>query len=799
MTNASKPTLPMEIIEAVIWRIPDVATLYSLLTVHRSLFKATVRRLYFNPLEMVVQTRDWGRSLRLLVAVPGACGHAGKSEYYMSKHPPIPEDQLRAVTTMDYFSFMRELAFPPMITDSQFCNGQGPKEMAELLGSSQATDSEAMPALYHLAILWNLAMGRLAQLVKIQIPMWGTVPYLMAVSRMTNVRSIVFDERFETVPGLQDVLAMSDRVLMFCTSFEAYHGAGKLQKIEFFGGSSSSISQDEMARRRAVEDYMLGQVQAPPAAAAASAAASATPRLISELNLHRLKEAEQMGRGWDLTRVKAILLDRTTVLGQSATTMSPIIHPGELLQRCRGLNQLRCAIDRNDAFTWAVQEANEAQTSAVQRALLMDLQKADLACPQDVLPMILDDVLTGFGRSLHDLSLCAMSPDTLGVTGKATKTALGANWDLARVQRLTIQGSPTFDFHAEAFKHCPSLETLEVSLTTRDKYDSALLQPQPIWSTMPHLRVLTLDGMLALKFHPESLRHMPQLEELILGGNVRLTDHNQIYNNRPHRNVRGSPVMPGKPGPLPFSPRWTWDWSMPKLRELSLRGAFAAMIDFKWLSHCPNLEALLLDNAEIGIALNFFPLLQSYLLEETFYRVAGLESLGGRRFGKDSSGSSAKLRVICISGRWHIGEDDIRRIVTSVAPNLVCLVLSGCFGYDTSNLVQIAEEHAYLRHVSADDSVDRDEAKELGLLRIRNDDDDEDEEEEKEEEGKEDVVIDEEDKMDPELHFLSGPQSLPTKDESAALSRFGYKARDGHCRYKFENDIYYSSRRRTAL
>ncbi|KAG0017504.1 hypothetical protein BGZ81_010711, partial [Podila clonocystis] len=57
--HENKPTLPMELILAIVWRVPDLPTLHSLLTVNRAVFEMAARRLYFAPLDMVVQANDW--------------------------------------------------------------------------------------------------------------------------------------------------------------------------------------------------------------------------------------------------------------------------------------------------------------------------------------------------------------------------------------------------------------------------------------------------------------------------------------------------------------------------------------------------------------------------------------------------------------------------------------------------------------------------------------------------------------------------------------------------------------------
>ncbi|KAG0258418.1 hypothetical protein BGZ95_004984 [Linnemannia exigua] len=119
---------------------------------------------------------------------------------------------------------------------------------------------------------------------------------------------------------------------------------------------------------------------------------------------------------------------------------------------------------------------------------------------------------------------------------------------------------------------------------------------------LPKLKFLSLQGLPALSFHPDTFDSTTQLTELSLVGNNYTDDNDDrsyyfdVKLNR-YYGIQEESINNSTPpsSAITRRPTWTWEWNLPNLVSLNLTSEFAFLFEFRMLYYCPVLESLELE------------------------------------------------------------------------------------------------------------------------------------------------------------------------------------------------------------
>ncbi|KAF9335540.1 hypothetical protein BGZ91_010456 [Linnemannia elongata] len=709
----NKPTLPLELIHAIVWRVPDLPTLHSLLTVNRAVFEMAA--------------------------------HSIENEIWKDRFLPI--------------NFLLPRGWEN--------NYNTP----------------------HVELFWTLTKNRLHQLHRIQIPAWkGAIErYVDAIPHMTRLCSIAFDMLEGPLQeGGELVDVVYDRAVDFVRRFVRYHSLNKhsLRHVNFLV-NRSDVSDREQQRlaERAIRDLLLPSQGHVP------------PLMIQRLNWEEcLQNLDRL----DLSHVRSISMER----GMSWTQLQsrwPDKTLRSILEQCPSLEAFRYStlIDEEAAslITW-LKRIQESTFDRLRFHHLANLKVLELACPSHLITDMVHSVFNAFGHSLEVFIMGSVWRRDDNITmSRSNTTVLQPRVDgLPHLKKLKIGCKYPLELDPCALSLCPVLDILMIGDGRRSYPGSDPLTPeygrrQEVWN-MPLLRVLDLAGAFARKFRPQSLTTMTRLEQLdlkgILPSSPWLPDVVTPEKVPPYVNEQHLP---------PYAADWTWDWHLPNLKALNLNGEFAMALDFRFLRFVPALEDM-----ELKIGAEHPRLLSiESLLPPAEENIANNRNSDTTTMAATVAPHLHKVRFL---GPWvTLDEDAFHRFAIEVIPRLIHLsILENQRGLTKPGLVRLGLKHPYLRYIrdwspfTLDDATQLASNLEMEMQRAPAGGDGTDEEEEGEGEGEgegeeEEATIPIVDRRLWWHHRFDYP-SLPSKDESAAGSRYGHHDRDSFCVFSFDQESY---------
>ncbi|KAF8926324.1 hypothetical protein BGZ58_011277 [Dissophora ornata] len=271
---------------------------------------------------------------------------------------------------------------------------------------------------------------------------------------------------------------------------------------------------------------------------------------------------------------------------------------GKLLKRCRNLERFSAPLRSADDFKWAVEERKDRETYE-------GLLQNGVACPAsslslgrshgghfgpgpDPVPLrrvsfrtgndtyvvpALKDVCSVFNKTLERINVRLWSvPESLD---------LGVICDMPCLTMIYLRVSSMNFFCNDAsfLKGCPALETLTLVDTDSHIDDATPVSILAPWH-LPKLKALTLIGFMCEVFNYESLMHTPEIETLHL-----------------ERSIDDMGVCKASEEYLEClsRPSWSWNWVLPRLCSVILKGLPAHLFRPSLLRGCPKLQRIHLD------------------------------------------------------------------------------------------------------------------------------------------------------------------------------------------------------------
>ncbi|KAG0205783.1 hypothetical protein BGX33_007742 [Mortierella sp. NVP41] len=461
------------------------------------------------------------------------------------------------------------------------------------------------------------------------------------------------------------------------------------------------------------------------------------------------------------------------------------------LQRCRGLKTVDMISLGPDSFKWAPQEKQERQeyyakqrTQSLEECTATGLGSMSLSSlsrpiphspsllseptvipsppppPQPLEEGILRCYWEGLGTELDDMAVSF--PETLTklvIQGPRAQFAvqdiailpnpriIGESWlePLPRLKKLALfKLEETFRLAPFLLSRCPALEELRIQDKMMAYNCDQILAfgvprqyPVSSFSSEPgtsRLKIIDLQGWSALCFHPETLRHTPELQTLVLmteqdrhmrniipdpetlrsydypslqeeAGAIRsaltvisLSQLDDSDDDGGDNNNGGQAPQP-RPAIL-RRPCWAWDWDLPNLTRIRLTSEFAYRFQVKMLVGCPRLESL---NLSIAVQGDHTPdMTEEQLTGPDCYYYTHKRTLtiaeflkpglststmvnndgkGKGKVSRDTYISCPSLKSFLLSGRWSISDEVLEFLFSVVMPNLEDVVESQCLGF----------------------------------------------------------------------------------------------------------------------
>ncbi|KAG0365910.1 hypothetical protein BC939DRAFT_441084 [Gamsiella multidivaricata] len=298
------------------------------------------------------------------------------------------------------------------------------------------------------------------------------------------------------------------------------------------------------------------------------------------------------------TLLESIPVDGITRLGQFWSDFSDVRwDQGKFLQRCRSLERFNSSLRGPTVFAWAVKEQKD---HATYKALLQN----GVACSVVSLaegkshgghfgagpdPVPLRRITLDKGNDLFVApvlkDICLAFKNTLEYITVRLRSAegdipLGIVFNMPHLTTLDVCINPTalFTVGATFLKSCPSLKILRlVDSSTREPDMTGRLQDP--WQ-LPNLQSLTLIGSICDVFNYGTFMHTPEVRTIRLEKSF--SDFGVRKVNEEYQEYLSQPS-------------WSWNWSLPNLRLMVLRGEPAHLFRPCVLLGAPKLQKLHLD------------------------------------------------------------------------------------------------------------------------------------------------------------------------------------------------------------
>ncbi|KAK3821609.1 MAG: hypothetical protein J3Q66DRAFT_333762 [Benniella sp.] len=446
----------------------------------------------------------------------------------------------------------------------------------------------------------------------------------------------------------------------------------------------------------------------------------------------------------NLKYVESITLVNFAGTISAEKTLALLDSQSPFLPRCRSLSYLEMETLGPDMFHWAVLEKRQLDAKLQQEGIVRRyLSSQPCGYHSDLVPLRsikirhktplkpvqeLNDIAFAFSDSLEELTVDDKRDARRAVvTNLSTMPGVvhGYGWTLPHLRVLDFHVLYSqLNFDLDALQRFFALESLVLADCIR-AYNHRHIRSWPSVH-LPQLKNLALVGSPALFFNLDSLHHSPCLEDLSLG--MPSLEHD-FYIPPPEEfheehdsqhSLSTTEDGHGLSGALSLSqgyqssgkrPRFTWDWYLPKLRELDLKAVFAYKFDFQWLQHLPNLQSLQLNTSSLSYGLHG----RSITLKDLLSGQQPDEDRGQAE--PDRYLSLPKLEAINLRGQWTVGREALEVFCLIVAPNLRELIFGkGCVGCTFREWVTLSRRMAHLEHSRSDWRMVDSDVKTLGLL-----------------------------------------------------------------------------------
>ncbi|KAG0265612.1 hypothetical protein BG011_004403 [Mortierella polycephala] len=375
----------------------------------------------------------------------------------------------------------------------------------------------------------------------------------------------------------------------------------------------------------------------------------------------------------DLGFVETVIEPFDTSMAVSATK--------PFLRRCRTLKKLEVHSAAPETFQWAAREREQHDDNLHNGIIpepLVPLESIRVSSYTHSKASIVNDASFAFNSTLKALSL-SFSHRFPTDLDPIPDFNIGQGWILPKLQDLCIHmGGHALHVHPDLFSGSPGLEHIELN--------DFVVFPAPAgtrpWPSveLPFLKTLDLLGTPAMSFHPGTLYSTPSLKELTL--NILSAAGDEPLDDMDATAAREALPISLHPGV------WTWDWHLPKLTHLEIRGMFGLQFQFRMLHECPSLEILHLDNMN-SVGNGPINSTRTLMLADLLDTEEHLQNKA-----VDPSGPAyphiPKLRELIIMG-WDFGQDVLRTLFHIVAPNIVNLNICDCTGFDLKGWMHAAE------------------------------------------------------------------------------------------------------------
>ncbi|KAG0268232.1 hypothetical protein BGZ95_002547, partial [Linnemannia exigua] len=319
----------------------------------------------------------------------------------------------------------------------------------------------------------------------------------------------------------------------------------------------------------------------------------------------------------DLSLVRTLHSPKHPIPAHSLGSLSkqePFLH------RCRSLKSLLLNSLDEDIFKWAVQERkqlDETDLHTVTRRALVPLRDYSVEFNHPSSGRQASDVIYAFGDTLQNIHIAdnkSLSSDNgsqslpdfvLGdafdndIINEASSPSSRLNLPILRLMRVHIDYM-LIRLHPAFFARSPRLFMVSLedrhsrySLSNVDRWEPAVL---------PELVYLSLAGVSAISFHPNTLKSTNNLVRLELRMTYQeeasfIPDPEEFDQEETTRESDLNEFLSSSSTPTPSrrQPLWTWDWDLPKLTYLCLTSEFAYRFQFRMLDCTPSLTNLFVD------------------------------------------------------------------------------------------------------------------------------------------------------------------------------------------------------------
>ncbi|KAK3845596.1 MAG: hypothetical protein J3R72DRAFT_521161 [Linnemannia gamsii] len=285
---------------------------------------------------------------------------------------------------------------------------------------------------------------------------------------------------------------------------------------------------------------------------------------------------------------------------------------------------------------------------------------------------------------------------------------------LPELEYLYLLGTPALSFHPDTLWTTPELKSLHLGLFSSQQ-EATFIPP-----------VEQLDAVI------EQQQQHGEEEKVE-------ASYNKMDNNNSSSNSSSNISLTT---PLPRQPVWTWDWHLPKLTHLNLTSEFAYRFQFKMLIVTPSLNTLHLDTKTdlmehkrtLSLEDLLLPEFQHHGLGEFLeqekekrcrrlvreQRPSDLENVQSRgelnremevdEIEKDEGEREEKSKIwrdfeylrayhlinFTMRGPWTLeGRRVLEVLFNKVAPNIICLTMKDCNGYNLSDVVETTSKYLH--------------------------------------------------------------------------------------------------------
>ncbi|KAG0224643.1 hypothetical protein BGW41_005028, partial [Actinomortierella wolfii] len=468
---------------------------------------------------------------------------------------------------------------------------------------------------------------------------------------------------------------------------------------------------------------------------------------LKELNLNNWHRLMARVDETDLSHVRSIELQASDPTMMVEWTCPP----KSVLQRCRELEHLVMDANDQDIFAWAVDELHEAKRlkhhPTIQPPTPLPLKSLAISAKDIHFPQVVHDAVVAFGQTLTSLTSETIYEDPSAPEASELVAIDCGSLPSLRFLKMFIVDTLVLD--TSFLSRAPRLQIMSLGDNV-SWYWPSNYEYHPQWD-LPRLKFLRLDGLMASMFDPRSLRNMPFLVGIALKGPYQGVEHDLELRRDFFRYDPEDDETPGRcflpmpeeeTGLLHNAGAWSWQWYMPQLSMIELKGEPAFRFHFRCLRWCPVLTELKLhidhqrrplrlcedldeDNEEevraarkamkremgeaaVAKGEEVVPtpskpkdtLLDWYEVDLFEYAMPDSTKAEDEERAWDWKVAAPRLQTLTITGSWSVSTDDVKRMLDpEVFPKLEELKLYRCKHYDTEALCRAAAGHRRLREL----------------------------------------------------------------------------------------------------